>query len=67
MSVFDRTIMKIIQPEFQTAISADSADKAEMETLWREIVLVSKNIISFSLDLVYDSLDDVMSKLKAAI
>jgi hypothetical protein len=38
-----------------------------METLWREIVLVSKNIISFSLDLVYDSLDDVMSKLKAAI
>lgn len=67
MSVFDRTIMKIIQPEFNAAINEDSVDKTEMETLWREIVAISKNIISFSLDLIYESLDDVMSKLKAAI
>lgn len=38
-----------------------------MQALWKEIVLIAKNVISFSLDLIYDSLDDVISKLKAAI
>jgi hypothetical protein len=66
MGIFDKTIMKIIQPEFDANINNGEA-KQEMETLWTEIVKISKNIISFSLDLIYDSLDDVMSKLKTAI
>lgn len=38
-----------------------------MVSLWSEIDHISKNIMSFSLDLIYQSLDDVLSKLKLSI
>lgn len=38
-----------------------------MVSLWKEIDSKSKNIMSFSLDLIYESLDDVINKLKISI
>jgi len=67
MKAFDKTIAFVISNEFNPQINEESADKLEMISLWREIDLISKNVMSFSLDLIYESLDDVLKKLKTSI
>jgi hypothetical protein len=67
MRVFENTVEKIISNTYDVNIHAHSPDNIEMDTLWSEIEDISKNIMSFSLDLIYNSLEDVIKKLIVAI
>jgi hypothetical protein len=60
MRVFNEAVLKVISDEYDPQLQGENE---EMKTLWSEIEKAGKNVMSYSLNLIYENLDGVVSKL----
>lgn len=66
MQVFESTVIHLISG-IDMQIDQSSPDAEEMTTLWKEAYLCCESIMSFSLNLIYDNLDGVVTKLQKCV